>query len=90
MTKLGEKAIETAGKNGTWNAPKPEPVTSEQVEAFAKELKAYPMAFENFSKMPPSVRSTYTRRYFSFKSEEARQRDFQKIIDRLNNNLKPM
>ena len=90
MTELGEKAIETAVKNGTWDAPKPEPITAKQIEVFAKELKAYSPAFENFNKMPPSVRSTYTRRYLSFKSEEARQRDFQKIIDRLNKNLKPM
>ena len=90
MTELGEKAIKTAVKNGTWNAPKPGPVTSEQIEAFSKELKAYPPAFENFNKMPPSVRSIYTRRYLSFRSEEARQRDFQKIVDRLNKNLKPM
>jgi hypothetical protein len=33
---------------------------------------------------------TYTRRYLSFKSEEAPQRDFEKIVERLNQNLKPM
>jgi len=29
-------------------------------------------------------------RYLSFKTEEARQRDFERIVNRLNNNLKPM
>jgi len=90
MTELGEKAVETAKKNGTWDLPKPEPIGDKQVEAFAKKLAGIAPACENFQKMPPSVRVTYTRRYLSFKTEEARERDFEKIVDRLNKNLKPM
>ena len=90
MTQPGEKAVETAKRNGTWDAPKRAPITDEQVEAFADELAELSPAYENFNKMPPSVQSVYTRRYLSFKTEEARQRDFEKIIDRLNKNLKPM
>jgi len=90
MNTLGEKAIEEAKKNGTWDARKQEPITAGQVKAFAKKLKGVFPAYENFNKMPPSVQTTYTRRYLSFKSEESRQKDFDKIVDRLNNNLKPM
>ena len=90
MDKLGDKAIDTAKKNGTWNAAKREPITAGQIKIFTKRLKGKSPAFENFSKMPPSVQSSYTGRYFSFKTEEARQKDFEKIVDRLNKNLKPM
>jgi uncharacterized protein YdeI (YjbR/CyaY-like superfamily) len=90
MTKLGEKAIETAKQNGTWDAPKRDPITDEQVKAFAEKLVGISPAYENFNKMPPSVRSAYTGRYLSFKSEEARQRDFVRIVERLNQSLKPM
>ena len=90
MTAHGEKAIETAKENGTWDAPKGNPITEEQVQAFTKKLIPYSPASENFSKMSKSVRYSYTGRYLSFKSEEARQRDFERIIDRLNKNLKPM
>jgi len=90
MTGLGEKAVETAMKNGTWDAPKENPITDEQIEAFAEKLAGISPAYENFNAMSPSVRRTYTGRYLSFKTEEARQRDFEKIVDRLNNNLKPM
>ena len=90
MNKLGETAIETAIKNGIWNAKRHEPITAEQVKVFSKKLKGISPAFDNFSKMSFSVRSIYTKRYLSFKTEESRQRDFIKIIDRLNNNLKPM
>jgi len=90
MTELGEKAVEAAVKNGTWDASKSSLITDEQVEAFAEKLTGISPAYENFNQMPPSVRRTYTRRYLSFKSEEARQRDFVKIVDRLNKNLKPM
>ena len=90
MTELGEKAIEAAVKNGMWDAPKREPITDEQIEAFAVKLSGISPAYENFRNMSPSVRRTYTGRYFSFKSDEARERDFVKIVERLRNNLKPM
>ena len=91
MTALGERAVETAKMNGMWDdAQKSDPVTGKEVEAFAKKLTGISPACENFNKMSPSVRLTYTRRYLSFKSEEARQRDFERIVDRLNKNLKPM
>jgi len=90
MTESGEKAVETAVKNGMWDAPKGSPITDEQIEAFAAKLAGISPACENFNNMPPSVRRAYTGRHLSFKTEEARQRDFEKIIERLNNNLKPM
>jgi len=90
MTERGEIAVETAKKNGTWDAPKGNPITEEDIETFTKKLVGLSPAYENFIKMSPSVRRTYTGRYFSFKTEDARQRDFEKIVDRLNNNLKPM
>jgi len=90
MTELGEQAVEIAKTNGEWDTTKREPITNEQVEAFAAKLVGILPAFENFNKMSRSVRIAYTGRYFSFKSEEARQRDFEKIVDRLNKNLKPM
>jgi len=90
MTELGEKAIETAINNGTWDASKGSPITNEQVEAFAVKLAGISPAYENFNNMSRSVRFTYTGRYLSLKSEEARRRVFLRIVDRLNNNLKPM
>jgi len=90
MTKSGKKAIETAKKDGMWDMPKGDPITEMQVEEFTKKLAGISPAYENFIKMSRSVKFTYTRRHLSFKSEEARQRDLIKIIDRLNNNLKPM
>ena len=90
MTELGEKSVENAIKNKKWDIPKGNVVTDEQVEAFAEKLIDISPAYENFNRMSPSVRRTYTRRYLSFKTEEAKQRDFEKIVDRLNNNVKPM
>ena len=90
MTESGERAVEAAERNGTWDSPKGDPTTNDQVEAFAQKLVGISPAYENFSNMTESVRVTYTRRYLSFKSEEARERDFRRIVDRLNENLKPM
>jgi uncharacterized protein YdeI (YjbR/CyaY-like superfamily) len=90
MTESGETAVETAKKNGTWDTPKGDAITDEQVEAFTDKLSGISPAYENFMKMPPSVQRTYTRRYHSFKTEAARLKDFENIVNRLNNNLKPM
>ena len=90
MTEWGEKAVEDAKRNGMWEAPKGGPITDEQVASFAEQLAGITPAYKNFKAMPLSVRITYTKRYLSFKTEQSRQRDFEKIVDRLNKNLKPM
>jgi len=90
ITEAGEKAVQMAIDSGTWNAPKRSPITDEQIEEFTEKLKSMSPAYENFSKMSRSVRLAYTGRYLSFKSEDARQRDFERIVERLNQNLKPM
>ena len=87
---MGKIAVDAAKQNGTWNTPKQGQITDDQVDALSTKLEGISPAFENFHKMPRSVRLTYTRRYLSFKTEEARQRDFEKIVERLNKNLKPM
>jgi len=90
MTEAGERAVSAAKANGTWDAPKGGPITEEQINTFTEKLAGFSPAYENFLKMPPSVKRTYTGRYLSFKSEEARERDFEKIVGRLDKNLKPM
>lgn len=90
MTDLGERAVQAAQRDGMWDAPKRDPVAYDEVEALAKKLAGISPAYENFNRMSPSVRLTYTKRYLSFKTEEARHRDFERIVDRLNKNLKPM
>jgi uncharacterized protein YdeI (YjbR/CyaY-like superfamily) len=90
MAEAGEDAIKNAVKNGQWDAARGEQPTDEQVELFTEKLRSISPAFENFCAMSPSVRKTYARRYLSFKSEEARERDFERIVDRLNKNMKPM
>jgi uncharacterized protein YdeI (YjbR/CyaY-like superfamily) len=90
MTALGEKAIDEAKKNGEWDKPKDAPADDGLIAALTARLSGLSPAYENYMAMPPSVRRTYARRYASFKTEDARERDFAKIVERLNNNLKPM
>jgi uncharacterized protein YdeI (YjbR/CyaY-like superfamily) len=92
MTDLGEKAVEEAKKSGMWDAceKKAAQVIDELRETFAEKLYGLSPAYENYCSMSPSVQRTYAKRYHSFKTEEARQRDFAKIVERLNHNLKPM
>ena len=90
ITEAGRIKIEEAKANGMWDAPKPEPITDEQVEMLIELIKATEPAFTNFMAMSNSVRKNYTGLYFDAKSEEAKKRRLEKILGRLNENLKPM
>jgi uncharacterized protein YdeI (YjbR/CyaY-like superfamily) len=90
MTAAGEEAVKAAIESGQWDAAKPDQPADEQIAFLTEKLRGFSPAFENFCAMSPSVKKTYTRRYVSFKSAEARERDFMKIVDRLSKNLKPM
>jgi uncharacterized protein YdeI (YjbR/CyaY-like superfamily) len=90
MAEHGIKTIEEAKRTGAWDKPKREPVLDSQVEILVKAINGAEPAFSNFLKMPPSVRKTYTAFYLDAKKEEARINRLKKIIERLNENKKPM
>jgi uncharacterized protein YdeI (YjbR/CyaY-like superfamily) len=90
MTDFGRAKIEEAKKIGMWDAPKPEPITAEQVQMLAELIKDIEPAYTNFNYMSPSVRKNYAGLYFDAKSDDTKKRRLEKIIDRLNLNLKPM
>ena len=90
MTDSGRRKIEEARKNGQWDAPAPAAVTEEQIACLSALLEGHEPACANFHAMPLSVRKTYTRAYFDAKTDAGRERRIAWIIDRLNQNLKPM
>jgi uncharacterized protein YdeI (YjbR/CyaY-like superfamily) len=79
MTEHGMKAIEEARKGGMWDMPKREPVLDTHIETLIKDIK-----------MPLSVRKVYAAFYLNAKKEETKIRRLQNIIERLNQNKKPM
>ncbi len=90
MTESGMIAIELAKRDGTWDTPKQEPISESQIEVLVSALHGAEPALSNFLKMPLSVRRTYTAMYLDAKKEETRIKRLGKIIERLNENKKPM
>lgn len=90
MTQVGMNAIENAKKNGAWEKTGPNPIQEEQIEAFRQIIQPYEPAYTHLLAMSFSVQKTYTAYYLDAKTEKTRQTRLEKIIDRLNNNLKPM
>lgn len=90
MTGYGRKKIEEAKKNGQWDAPKTGAVTEEQITQLSKVLEKYEPAYTNFQAMSMSVKKTYTRAYFDAKTDAGREKRIAWMVDRLNQNLKPM
>lgn len=90
MTPCGMDAIEDAKKSGTWDIPEREPVKDSDVAALIKDIDGAEPALSNLMKMPLSVRRVYAGFYLSSKKEETKIRRLKNIIERLNNNKKPM
>lgn len=90
MTAHGREKIAEAKANGQWNAPKAPTVTEDQIVDLAVLLQEHETAHANFLAMPPSVQKTYTRAYLDAKTEAGRAKRFSRIVERLNQNLKPM
>ena len=90
MTRQGLEAIERARKNGSWDNAKCILIDDEQIQMFKEIIQPYEPAYTNLQAMSHSVQRTYTGFYFDAKSDKARQARLEKIIDRLNRNLKPM
>jgi len=90
MTEYGVAAIEQAKRGGTWDVQERAPISEEQVEILTTALKGAEPALSNFLKMSPSVRRTYAAHYLDAKKEETRIKRLEIIIERLNENKKPM
>lgn len=90
MTKHGMDAIEHARKNGVWETSRRIVIDDEQIQRFRQMVQDYEPAYTNLSAMPRSVQRTYTGFYLDAKSDKTRQSRLEKIIDRLNKNMKPM
>ena len=84
------ETLEEARKNGQWDAPKTPAVTEEQIAFLSDLLKEYEPAYANFQAMSLSVKKTYTRAYFDAKTDAGREKRIAWMVDRLNQNLKPM
>lgn len=90
MTDFGRKKIEDAKKNGQWDAAKPPDVTAEQMAALSCLLQEYEPAYSHFLSMSPSVQKTYLRAYLDAKTDVGRTKRLAWMVERLNQNRKPM
>lgn len=90
MTVYGRDKISEAKQNGQWDAIDPMTYTEEQVNVLNEILEGHEPAYTNFQAMPMSAKKTYTRAYFDAKTDAGRERRVAWIIERLNQNLKPM
>ncbi len=90
MTMQGLEAIERTRGNGSLDNAKRILIDDEQIQMFKEMIQPYKTAYTNLLAMSHSVQRTYTGFYLDAKSDKTRQARLEKIIDRLNRNLKPM
>jgi len=90
MTRQGLVAIERARKNVSWNNAERAFIDDEEIEMFKQIIQPYEPAYTNLLAMSCSIQRTYTRFYLDAKTDITRSTRLEKIVDRLNKNLKPM
>jgi uncharacterized protein YdeI (YjbR/CyaY-like superfamily) len=73
MTDFGRIKVEEAKRNGMWDAPKPDPISEEQVQLFTEIIKDYESALTNFTSMSPPVKKNYVGLYFDAKTDDAKK-----------------
>lgn len=88
MTDYGRAKIEEAKRNNCFQAKQRLEITEDHVQQLISAVRDVEPAYTNLLAMSPSVKRIYASHYFDAKS--ARANRLQKIIERLNQNLKPM
>lgn len=90
MTDSGRAKIEEAKRGNRFQPKKRLELTDEHTQQLISEIKDIEPAHSNFLAMSSSVKRVYTALYIDAKSEQVRITRLQRIIERLNQNLKPM
>ena len=91
LMEAGRDKIAEAKANGAWDNPAAlPPYDPEQTQILIDALSNSQLARENLLKMSLSVQRTYTMMFLDAKTEAGRKRRLERIISRLEQNLKPM
>lgn len=90
MTQQGLEAIANARKYDLWDNTKDTSIVDDQIQMFKDIIQPHEPAYGNLMAMSHSIQRTYTGFYFDAKTDKTRVARLEKIIDRLNGNLKPM
>lgn len=90
VAQAGLDAVAAARADGSWDTTAAPPPSEEQGAELDELIRGHEPAYTHWSGMSPSVRRTYARLYFDAKTEQTRARRLERILDRLDQNLKPM
>lgn len=90
VTQTGLDAVASAKADGTWDTLATPAPSADQNDELDSLIRGHEPAYTNWGRMSPSVRRTYAKLYFDAKSDATRARRLERIIDRLDQNLKPM
>lgn len=90
MSDEGRAKVAEAKQNGQWDALDLMALSENHISELSALLKAYEPAYSNFQAMSLSVQKTYARAYYDAKTETGRKKRIAWMVERLNQNLKPM
>lgn len=89
MTDMGRAAITQAVMNGQWDKVKTD-ISKTEIDHFISLIKNDDDAYKNLINMSESIKKTYAKHYFAAKGEATREKRLAQIIQRLQENKKPM
>lgn len=86
----GLLVIERAKKDGSWELKDERNLSTVKYEIFENVIKVNSRAYENYKKMPQSIKKQFVGLYNEPKKEETRVKKLKELIDLLEKNIKPM
>jgi len=90
ITKNGLLVIQRAKEDGSWKIEDQKNISEDKYKIFESKICENNKAYENFIKMPPSIKKQFVGLYNEAKKEETREKRLKELVYLLENNIRPM
>jgi len=90
MTERGLLAIQRAKEDGSWEIKDQRNVSEDKFEQFESRICDKGQAYENYNKMPQSIKKQFVGLYHEPKKEETREKRLIELLQMLESNIRPM
>ncbi len=90
MTEKGMQVIQRAKDDKSWELADQRNILEDKFKQFEDRIQGNIKAYENYQKMPQSIKNQFVGLYIEPKKEETRERKLKELIKLLEENIRPM
>lgn len=90
ITQNGLLVVQRAKEDGSWAIEDQKNISEDKYEIFESKICENNKAYDNFNKMPQSIKKQFVGLYNEPKREETREKRLKELMYLLENNIRPM